>query len=127
MPEAYKGLAALPSGQRLMTPIDIGSHVLLYTSHSVVGAPYHRNADGVRDTFRFFNGPEAEARAILEKRGITYVVTCPVLPEMRGLAQMAPDSFISLAEKGETPAWLDERTPPGATLRIYQVLPSTNR
>ena len=127
MPDAYKALAALPPGQRLLTPIDIGSHVLLYTSHSVVGAPYHRNADGVRDTFRFFNGPEAEARAILEKRGITYVVTCPALPEMQGLSQMAPDSFISLAEKGETPAWLDERTPPGATLRIYQVLPSPNR
>jgi hypothetical protein len=124
LPDAFTELAALPPS-RLLTPVDLGSHVLLHTRHSVVGAPYHRNQDGVIDTFRFFNGPEAEARAILAKRGIAYVVTCEGLPEMRGLAQKAPDSFISLAEKekGETPNWLSEISPPGATLRILAVAP----
>jgi hypothetical protein len=121
LPQAFTELAALPPS-RMMAPVDLGSHILLHTAHSVVGAPYHRNEDGVIDTFRFFNGPPAEARAILAKRGIAYVVTCPNLPEMRnGLPDKAPDSFIALAQNGETPDWLTEISPAGATLRIFAI------
>ena len=84
MPAAFTDLAALPP-ERIMAPIDLGSHLLLFTPHSVVGAPYHRNQQGVLDTFRFFNGPIDDARTILDARGIGLVVICPAMKEIRGL------------------------------------------
>jgi hypothetical protein len=122
MPQAFGTLARLPPA-RVMTPVDLGSHVLLFTPHSVVGAPYHRNQAGVRDTYRFFNDPIAEARQILAARGVTLVVVCPGMPELRGLAGAAPDSFVRLFGKGELPGWLKPVSLPGDLLRIYEVAP----
>lgn len=122
VPQAFVDLAGLPP-ERLMTPIDLGSHMLLFTPHSVVSAPYHRNQRGVLDTFHFFNWPIEEARAILDERGISLVVTCPGMPEMRGQPDASPDSFVRLAEKNALPSWLREVTLPGAPLRTYEVLP----
>ena len=51
MPSAFADLAGLPPS-RIMTPVDLGSHMLLFTPHAVVAAPYHRNQQGVRDAFR---------------------------------------------------------------------------
>lgn len=119
-PAAFTALAALPA-TRIMSPIDLGSHILLFTPHAVVAAPYHRNQDGVRDAFRFFNQPVAEARQILANRGISQVVICPAMPEMRVMSGAAPDSFVRLLEAGELPGWLTETSPPGSTLRIFSI------
>ena len=122
MPDAFASLAAIPP-ERLMTPVDLGSHMLAFTPHHVVAAPYHRNEAGVRDAFAFFNGPIEAGRDILERRGVTLVVTCAALPEMRGLPDAAADSFVRLAPEGALPAWLVETGPPGETLRVYAVMP----
>ena len=122
MPAAFAQLAAIPP-ERLMTPVDLGSHMLLFTPHHVVAAPYHRNEDGVRDAFAFFNGPISEGRAILERREVTLVVTCDALPEMRGRADATADSFVRLVERDALPDWLVETTPPGEVLRVFAVLP----
>lgn len=122
MPQAFADLAALPP-ERLMTPIDLGSHMLLFTPHSVVAAPYHRNQQGVLDTFHFFNWPINKARAILDARGVSMIVTCPEMPEMSGLPDAARDSFVKLVDIDKLPAWIRDVTPPGAALRTYEVLP----
>jgi hypothetical protein len=122
MPAAFADLAALPP-ERLMTPIDLGAHTLLYTPHEVVSAPYHRNEQGVRDTFRFFNDPIDAARDILEARGIGLVVLCPAMAEVVGLPARAPDSFATLFAQDGLPAWLDDVSLPGAALRVFAVLP----
>lgn len=119
-PAAFTALAALPA-TNVMTPIDLGAHLLLFTPHSVVAAPYHRNQDGVRDTFRFFNGPIKDARQILATRGITLVAICPAMTELRGLPGAAPDSFVRLLPGGKLPDWLTETTPPGGVLRTFSV------
>jgi hypothetical protein len=119
-PAAFADLAGLPA-ERVMTPIDLGSHLLLYTPHSVVAAPYHRNQQGVLDTFRFFNDPIESGRQILAARGVTLVVICPAMHEIRGLVAHAPDSFVSLFAAGKLPAWLRDTTPAGSALRIYAV------
>ncbi len=121
MPQAFADLARLPP-QRIMTPIDLGSHMLLYTPHSVVAAPYHRNQEAVLDAFRFFNQPIADARTILERRGVTLVVICPAMREIRGLVDHAPDSFVSLYAAGRLPAWLVDESRPPSPLKIYAVL-----
>jgi len=121
MPQAFADLAALPP-ERIMAPIDLGSHLLLETPHSVVAAPYHRNEAGVLDTFAFFNAPIGEARGILERRGIGLVVVCPAMPEMLGLADAAGDSFVRLRAAGALPAWLADVSL-GGPLEVYAVLP----
>lgn len=122
LPEAFADLAPLPP-ERIMTPIDLGAHLLLYTPHEVVSAPYHRNQQGVRDTFRFFNDPLATARAILAERGIGLVVLCPAMAEVRGLPERAPDSFATLYAAGTLPDWLEEVSLPGSALKVFAVLP----
>lgn len=119
-PAAFATLATLAPA-RIMAPIDLGSHLLLLTPHSVVAAPYHRDQDGVRDTFRFFNEPIEEARQILTNRGISLVVICPAMTELRGLPGAAPDSFVKLLPQGKLPAWLTESTQPGSVLRTFSV------
>ncbi|MEO5805589.1 hypothetical protein [Devosia sp.] len=121
MPDAFADLKGM-APEQLMTPIDLGSHMLLETPHSVVSAPYHRDAEGVRDTFDFFNEPIAKARTILVRRGIGLVVTCPAMPEMQGQVDAAPDSFVRLAEQDALPSWLKQVSSSGP-LKIYAVQP----
>ena len=120
--DAFADLAPLPP-ERIMTPVDLGSHLLLETPHAVVAAPYHRNQAGVLDAFRFFNEPMAVARSIVDDRGIGLVVLCPSMPEMQGLAGRAPDSFIELLQQDALPPWLEEVTLPESALRVFAVLP----
>lgn len=122
VPASFTDLAALPP-ERLMSPIDLGAHIMLYTPHEVVAAPYHRNQQGVRDAFRFFNDPIADARAILDARGIGLVVICPAMPELRGLPSRAEDSFVNLYAADQLPAWLENVTLPDSALQIFAVLP----
>jgi hypothetical protein len=121
LPEAFEGLSAIPA-ERVMTPVDLGAHMLWLTPHEVVGAPYHRNTEGIRDSLGFFNESLSEAREILEGRGITLIVTCPWLAEAAGLPDQAEDSFIALDARGELPDWIAEITPEGVTLRTFAIL-----
>lgn len=122
VPTAFADLAGLPP-ERIMSPIDLGSHLLLKTPHAVVAAPYHRNEQGVLDAFRFFNEPIEAAREILDERGVGLVVICPAMAEMRGLAGAAEDSFVRLWENDSLPAWLAEESLPDSPLKVYAVLP----
>ncbi|WP_417308045.1 hypothetical protein [Devosia sp.] len=120
LPQAFDAVAALPP-TRLMAPIDLGAHLLAFTPHAVVAAPYHRNVTGLRDTFAFFNGPQDEARRMLQRRGITHVVICPAMPEVAGFPDKAEDSFAALRAKGALPDWLTPIGDADATLQVYAV------
>ncbi|MEO8756909.1 MAG: hypothetical protein ABI398_04040 [Devosia sp.] len=121
-PSAFTALAGqLP--ERIMAPVDLGSHLLLFTQHAVVGAPYHRNQQGLLDTFHFFNGPIEQGRDILAARGVGLVVICPAMSEIRGLVEHAPDSFVSLFAAGTLPDWLIDQSLPDSPLRVYVVVP----
>lgn len=122
MPQAFDDLRALPP-ERVMTPVDLGSHMLMETHHAVVAAPYHRNQAGVRDAFRFFNEPLTDSRAILEQRGIGLVVICPAMSELAGGPGTDPQSFVALYEAGTLPSWLVDKSLPGAPLKVFAVLP----
>ncbi len=57
----------------------IGADILVWTRHSVMAAPYHRNEQGVLDAFRFLNEPIATARTILAERGISLSMSALIL------------------------------------------------
>jgi hypothetical protein len=122
LPQAYAPLAALPKA-RVMSLIDLGSHVLLHTPDSVVAAPYHRDQQGLLDAFHFFDGPIAAGRDILARRGVSLVVVCRGMPELTDPPSAAPDSFVRLFAADKLPGWLEEVSPPGAALTIYRVTP----
>ncbi|MBD8066070.1 hypothetical protein IC608_11360 [Devosia sp. PTR5] len=120
-PAAFADLKGLPPA-RIMTPIDLGSHMLLETHHEVVAAPYHRNQQGVLDAFRFFNGPEAAAHKVARERGLSLLVTCPAMPEMRGVGGPPPDAIVTLLAQDRPPSWLQPVTAPGP-LKVYAIAP----
>ena len=122
MPATFGELAALPK-TRVMAPIDLGSHILLFTPHEVVAAPYHRAERAVKAAFDFFNGPVEAARNILAERGVTLVAVCAAMPEMRGQPDAAPDSFVRQFAAGTLPDWLDEVSAPDAVLKVFRVRP----
>lgn len=122
MPQAFSNLAGLPP-ERIMAPIDLGSHLLLHTPHAVVAAPYHRNEQGVLDAFRFFNDPIDQGREILRARGVSLVVVCSSMSEIRGLVPHTADSFVTLFAEGKLPSWLHEVSRPGDVLQVYSVEP----
>lgn len=119
---AFTSLTELPP-KRIMAPIDLGAHIMLYTPHEVVAAPYHRNQEGVRDAFRFLNEPIDYARSLLAERGIGLVVICPGMPELAGLPSQAPDSFVNLFWQDNLPDWLENMSEPAGPLRIWAVVP----
>ena len=119
--DSYAALRALPP-QSIMAPIDLGSHLLLETGHAVVAAPYHRNENGVLDAFRFFNRPVGDALAIARARGLTLLVTCPAMPEMRGPGLGEPDTVLSLFAANTPPAWL-QRLDMEGPFEVYAITP----
>ncbi|GHA22100.1 hypothetical protein GCM10007989_16840 [Devosia pacifica] len=120
-PEAFRDLAQMPA-QRVMAPIDLGSHLLLETPHSVVGAPYHRNEQGVHDVFRFLNEDPHIALEILRERQINLVVICPEMPEMRGLFLADAQALVRQLRDGTLPDWLVP-IPSEGPLDLYRVTP----
>lgn len=78
--------------------------MILYLSPQLrtVAAPFIRNTHGILDVLSFFNArTDDEARAVLDKRGVKYVLTCN-----RGEKWRA-GSFGDLIYH-ETPAWLEQ-------------------
>ena len=119
--DSFADLRGMPP-ERIMAPIDMGSHLLLETGHGVVAAPYHRNEAGVLDAFRFFNRPVEEARAIAQQRGLGLVVLCSAMPEMQGPGLSEPGTILSLLAAGTPPDWLADVSL-GGPLKVYAILP----
>jgi hypothetical protein len=114
-PGAYRELAALPPGP-VLSEIDLGSFLLLFTPHSALSAPYHRMWPAILKADDAFEGPPGVAEARVRSLGAAYIVDCPGLPLMSHAAGLATQ-----LRAGRIPTWLQEVSAPGATLRIYRV------
>ncbi len=103
-PESYAALAALPPAT-VMASRGIGPYVVGFTAHSVVESPHHRDATGMVDVLHFFQGDDATAREILQRRGATIVALC--LDRLDPIAQPpAPNWYTRLQAGGSPPSWL---------------------
>ncbi len=92
----------------IAAPVDLGAELLFRTRHAVIGAPYHRNADGILDSQAIFGATDdARASQIVAERGASVLITCPGIAEMQ-LYQGGPgtDTFAERLADGDYPAWL---------------------
>jgi hypothetical protein len=106
---AMAPLLGLPPG-RVAGFVDQGPAILAYTQDSAIAGPYHRDSDGILDTYAVFTGPPDAAHAILKKRGIHYLMACSAAPDWHFYQDRAPQGLLAQLAAGELPAWL---TPAG--------------
>lgn len=118
-PRAAALLNQLPSAQ-LMVGLDTSPAVLQFTHHKVVATGHHRNHRAMADVIRSFIGTEAQAKDILKRRNVRYLVTCEGSFELRVYRQDAPDGFWSRLRSGATPGWL-VRQPDIGPFHIWRV------
>ena len=104
-PQALAPVAALPPGL-ILAPIDAGAHLLAFTPHSVLGAPYHRNNDGNRLVLDAMLAAPDAAREMVARSGATYVAICAGEDQARVMAARAPDGLAAALLAGRIPDWL---------------------
>lgn len=109
----------------ILSYIDLGPMLLFSTPHAVLGAPYHRNNGGLKETITLFrSADDARIRDRLHELGVGWIATCPG-PEDRSAYHTEDGS--SLAERlvaGKVPEYLSEAADPAHPgLKLYRVLP----
>ncbi len=118
---AVQALSALGEA-RLVAPFDIGPAILLTTSHHVLASSHHRNEAGMRDHIDIYRLPEAQARQIALRRGITHIVGCLEEPEMQGYVKGDPQGLWAQLAKGDAPGWLQPVPVNGTGLKVWRVI-----
>lgn len=120
-PAAFAPLAEQPAG-RIIAPVDLGSHILAYTPHSVFGAPYHRNQAGIRTALLALTEPEGMAKDIIVRQKAAYVALCPLGADTISLVAHAPQGLAAQLAGGQVPAWLDPVAGTGP-IKLWRVKP----
>ena len=106
----------------ILTHPTYGPEIMYRTPHAVVGSPDHRNQDGIHDCVAFFRtSDEAEARAIVERRGVDVVIACRPWLTDEG-RRNGPQSMAARLDRGEGPAWLRPAALPAGLGEDFLVL-----
>ena len=118
-------LAAQPRA-RVVAFVDQGPAILAYSPHSVIAGPYHRNEQGILDTFDLLTQNPAVGVRIARRRGIDYVVICRTSYDFSYyLDASGPQGLLGLLVAGHIPHWLaplNSKAPPSKHVTIYRVL-----
>jgi hypothetical protein len=104
----------------VMSNLNIGPAIPVFTHHNVVGGPYHRNGKEILDIGEFFATDLTAAERITRERGIKYVAYC----EDREPLPTGPQYEDALAVRivtGKEPAWLERLSVPGERLQFFRV------
>jgi hypothetical protein len=113
-------LNALPPAN-LVAPLNLSPAVLLVTRHNVLASSHHRNRAGMRDQIDLFRLPPDEAKAIIGRRAIRYIVACPQDGEMKRHAKKDPAGLWAQLAAGKAPDWLEYQGPMGKGLKVWRV------
>jgi hypothetical protein len=113
-------LAALPKSN-IAAPFNLGPAILLVTPHSVLASSHHRNRSGMRDQIDLFRLPSDQAKAIIDRRQIRYLVTCPDEAEIEQYTARAPDGLWAQIDAGRLPSWLAYGGTLGKGLMVWEV------
>ena len=100
----------------------MGPVILLNTDHAILASSHHRNVDGMRDQINLFRSSPADAKTMLDKRGITHLAICPNEAEMQQYLLRDPEGLWAQMVDGKTPGWLKPLPDMGAGIKVWQVL-----
>ncbi len=126
-PEAYRSLATVRSGV-ILNQFALGAGVLVWTDHSVLAGPYHRDISGTMTAISALRSSPDAARAIVTGSVADYVAICPAAPETQFYAVHAADgvspgdTLSAMLGRGEHPFWLEPVGLSSSPLRLYRVL-----
>ena len=106
----------------VLSYIDIGSMILYRTPHSVLGAPYHRDNEGLRATIDLFrSNDDTWIRNKLKEFAVGWIVTCPAA-ELNVYNTADHDGLAERLSSGQVPNYLEEITDPEQSgMRFYRV------
>ncbi len=126
---ALGALDVEPAGV-LLNQFAIGSGVLAASEHSVMAAPYHRNAAGTLAAIKAFRSTPELARELVVGSGATHVLVCDGLPEALYYAERpveagAGATLAEVLDAGLAPDWLEAVDLGESPLRLYRVRSST--
>lgn len=113
---AMAPLRAMAKG-RVAGFIDQGPAILVYSPDSAIAGPYHRDGAGIIDTYAIFAG--RDPRAILNGRGIDYLMTCAAAPDWQ--FYRARGGLVASLAAHRIPAWLRPAGVSGA-VSVYRVV-----
>lgn len=114
-------VALQPKGQ-ILTFVDLGPRLVTLTHHDAITGPYHRNAQAILDVMRAFRGTTDEAKAIIDRRRIDYVLICPNMSESTIYRADAKDGFYGQLSENRVPEWLEPvGLPQDSPFRMWRV------
>jgi hypothetical protein len=117
-----KPIALQPAGN-VFTHVDLGPRLITVTHHKAVTGPYHRNQQAILDVMKGFRGPADDARNIIARRGIDYVLICPGMSETTIYTAEAPKGFYAQINAGQVPGWLQPiALPKDSPYKMWRVL-----
>jgi hypothetical protein len=111
----------------VVTSLGYATALLYHTRHAVVGTSYHRNVQGLADTYGLMDSvDDGAALALVRRRGIDLFLFCRVAedPSFATVIDGRPTLFRRLLD-GRPPAWLDPLALPGdlgERFRLYGVV-----
>jgi hypothetical protein len=117
--DEYRRLANLPSGI-VMSDLSSGPALLVFTRHTTIGGPYHRNGQAIRDILDFFASPPTQAKKLADKWRIDYVAFCD-----QGLKYVDANNGNLLGARifsGDEPAWLERLSSSGERLKLFRMV-----
>jgi hypothetical protein len=126
-PEAYRSLRAAKAGV-MLNQFALGAGVLIWTDHSVLAGPYHRDISGVMTVIDALRSSPEKARAVVTRSAADYVVVCPAAPETSYYAHHAADgvareaTLSAMLGRGEHPDWLSPVDIGDSPLRLYRIV-----
>ncbi|PKP91117.1 MAG: hypothetical protein CVT77_13180 [Alphaproteobacteria bacterium HGW-Alphaproteobacteria-16] len=118
VPQAVDLLRQYPAGT-VAGPIDLGAWALAGTPHRLLAAPYHRNTDGIRLSWRLMLSPKQRAEALARTHGIGFLVDCP--GAYRELGALPANSLLHRLRTGDVPDWLEPLPGTGRGVAIWRV------
>ncbi len=109
--------------------IHAGPLILYYTHHRVVGTPYHRNTQGLLDTFTMLSSANIdESRAVFEARKVDFLLLCADTAEEHVMLDFDGDGVLRRIVDDRAPDWLRKSPLPDgldAEFRLYRYVPQT--
>ena len=120
--ENHALLARLPTALVVVNALEWTPYLLAWTPHTIVGGPYHRMPAGMITSHQAFASPPKEARRILDRTKINYLVMCGSR-EPEGMSEdVRAASLWSRLRAGAIPEWLQQLPESrGKAIVVYRV------